>query len=74
MIGLFSSVFETLLYLPLGKVTTYGALAHAAGGIPSSPASITNILSKTPNQRTTPYRRIVYANGRVWLPYQRQGS
>lgn len=69
MSGLFSQrVWDIALSIPPGRVTTYGALARAAGGTPILARSITSILGKAPNQGTIPYHRIVYADGRVWLP------
>jgi alkylated DNA nucleotide flippase Atl1 len=32
--------------------------------------SISSILSKAPNQGVIPWHRIVYANGKVWLPIE----
>lgn len=61
-------VYALATLIPPGRVTTYGALAKAAGGTPQTARSITSILSKAPNQRAIPYHRIVYAGGRVWLP------
>jgi len=60
-------VWDLALSIPEGRVTTYGVLARAAGGGPLAARSITNILSKAPNQRAIPYHRIVYAGGKVWL-------
>jgi len=61
-------VYDLALTIPLGFVTTYGALAKAAGGGAMAARSITSILGKAPNQATIPYHRIVYSNGTVWLP------
>lgn len=61
-------VYDLALSIPPGFVTTYGALARAAGGGPMAARSITSILSKAPNQSSIPYHRIVYAGGKVWLP------
>ncbi len=61
-------VYSLATLIPAGRVTTYGALAKAAGGGAMAARSITSILSKAPNQRAIPYHRIVYAGGRVWLP------
>jgi alkylated DNA nucleotide flippase Atl1 len=62
-------VVKIALSIPKGKVTTYGRIAHAAGGgaIPSQ--SITSILAKatTSGIRNIPYHRIVYSDGRVWM-------
>ena len=61
-------VYDLALAIPPGFVTTYGALAKAAGGGSMAARSITSILGKAPNQASIPYHRIVYANGTVWLP------
>lgn len=60
-------VYDLALSIPAGRVTTYGALARAAGGGAQSARSISSILSKVPNQKAIPWHRIVYSNGRVWL-------
>lgn len=55
--------------VPPGRVTTYGALARAAGGGPMASQSITAILGKAWEQgvKDIPFHRIVYADGRVWM-------
>ena len=60
-------VVELALSIPPGRVTTYGALARAAGGGPLAARSITSILSKYPNPGAIPWHRIVYSDGRVWV-------
>lgn len=65
-------VWELATSIPPGKVTTYGALARAAGGGAQAARSITSILDKAPNQKAIPYHRIVYAGGKVWLPGEHQ--
>ncbi len=60
-------VYELALSIPPGRVTTYGAIARAAGGGTMASRSITSILGKAPNQRAIPWHRIVYAGGKVWL-------
>ena len=68
MLGEFSKrVYELALDIPEGRVTTYGALAKAAGGGSMAARSITSILSKAPNPKVIPWHRIVYAGGRVWM-------
>lgn len=68
MEGSFSQrVWELALSIPEGRVTTYGALAKAAGGGVMASRSITSILSKAPNARAIPFHRIVYAGGKVWM-------
>lgn len=68
MEGSFSQrVWELALCIPEGRVTTYGAIAKAAGGGAMASRSITGILSKAPNVKTIPFHRIVYAGGKVWF-------
>ncbi len=60
-------VWELAIAVPVGRVTTYGALARAAGGGAQSARSISHVLSKAPNQGAIPYHRIVYSDGKVWF-------
>jgi methylated-DNA-protein-cysteine methyltransferase-like protein len=60
-------VWELGLSIPQGRVTTYGAIAKAAGGGGQAARSISSILSKYPNQGVIPWHRIVYAGGKTWL-------
>lgn len=62
-----SRVWELALSIPEGRVTTYGAIAKAAGGTLMASRSISAILGKAPNQKAIPWHRIVYAGGKVWL-------
>ncbi len=75
MDGTFSSrVWELATSIPAGRVTTYGILARGARGGALAARSITSILGKAPNQNAIPYHRIVYANGVVWLPPDREAA
>jgi methylated-DNA-protein-cysteine methyltransferase-like protein len=62
-------VVNIALSIPKGKATTYGCIAHAAGGGAIASQSITSILAKatTNSVRNIPYHRIVYSDGRVWM-------
>jgi len=60
-------LWELALSIPEGRVTTYGALAKAAGGGGQAARSVSGILSKGPNAKVIPWHRIVYAGGKVWL-------
>jgi len=70
-------VVALALKVPKGRVTTYGALAKAAGGGGMAARSVTGILSKAwdAGHRSTgsrqgksiPFHRIVYSDGRVWI-------
>jgi len=61
-------VIKIALSIPLGKVTTYGAIARAAGGGRQAARSITAILGKAykNGERNIPFHRVVYSNGSVW--------
>jgi methylated-DNA-protein-cysteine methyltransferase related protein len=60
-------VYELALSIPEGRVTTYGAIAKAAGGGSMAARSISSILGKAPNPKVIPWHRIVYAGGKVWM-------
>lgn len=62
-------VVEIALLIPLGRVTTYGRIAKAAGAGPMASQSITAILGKAyeEGKRDIPFHRIVYANGTIWV-------
>jgi len=62
-------VVKLALSVPAGRVTTYGAIARAAGGGPMASQSITGILSRAYDAGETkiPFHRIVYSDGRVWM-------
>lgn len=67
-------VYELALNIPPGRVTTYGALANAAGGGSMAARSISSILGKAPNPKVIPWHRIVYAGGKVWLPRENDAA
>jgi methylated-DNA-protein-cysteine methyltransferase related protein len=67
--GSFSDrVIKLALSIPKGRVTTYGAITHAAGGAYRQAQSITTILGRAQQdgQKDIPFHRIVYSDGRVW--------
>ena|ERR1700728_1790637 len=61
-------VVDIALSIPPGKVSTYGAIARAAGGGGQAARSITAILGKAykAGQKNIPFHRVVYSDGRVW--------
>lgn len=61
------NLYDLALQIPPGRVTTYGALAKAAGGTGQAARSVGNILSRSPNPKAIPWHRIVYAGGKVWM-------
>ncbi len=62
-------VLALALSIPPGRVSTYGALARAAGGGGIAAQSITGILSKAwdKGEKNIPFHRIVYSDGRIWV-------
>ena len=62
-------VVKSALSIPKGRVTTYGRIARAAGGGGMASQSITGILGKAwmAGEKSIPFHRIVYADGRVWV-------
>jgi alkylated DNA nucleotide flippase Atl1 len=62
-------VVEASLSIPSGRVTTYGRLARACGAGPMASQSITSILGKAyqAGEKSIPFHRIVYADGRIWV-------
>ncbi len=65
----FSERVVTLaLKVPAGSVTTYAALARAAGGGGMAARSITGILGKAweKGEKKIPFHRIVYSDGKIW--------
>jgi methylated-DNA-[protein]-cysteine S-methyltransferase len=59
-----SDVYDLLLKIPAGKVSTYGDLARALGN-PSASRAIGRILGENPNPIKVPCHRVVMSNGRV---------
>jgi methylated-DNA-protein-cysteine methyltransferase related protein len=57
------------LSIPPGRVSTYGAIAKAAGGGGMAARSITGILGKAweAGEKKIPFHRIVYSDGRIWV-------
>lgn len=59
-----SDVYELLLKIPAGKVSTYGDLAKALGN-PLASREIGRILGKNPNPVKVPCHRVVKSSGKV---------
>jgi O-6-methylguanine DNA methyltransferase len=59
-----SDVYDLLLKIPAGKVSTYGDLAKALGN-PLASKEIGRILGKNPNPIEVPCHRIVMSDGKV---------
>jgi len=59
-----SDVYDLLLKIPAGKVSTYGDLAKALGN-PSASRIIGRILNENPKPIKVPCHRVVMSTGRV---------
>lgn len=59
-----SDVYDLLLKIPAGTVSTYGDLAKALGN-PLASREIGRILGKNPNPIKVPCHRVVMSDGRV---------
>ena len=57
-------VYNMLLTIPKGKVSTYGDLAKALGN-PTASRHIGRILGKNPNPIKVPCHRVVMSNGKI---------
>jgi methylated-DNA-protein-cysteine methyltransferase-like protein len=59
-----SRIRVTILKIPRGKVSTYGAVARAAGS-PSAARQVVRVLRRSYG---LPWQRVVAAGGRIALP------
>ena len=59
-----NDVYELLLKIPAGKLSTYGDLAKALGK-PSASRAIGRILAKNPNPIVVPCHRVVMSDGKL---------
>ena len=59
-----SDVYDLLLKIPAGKVSTYGDLAKALGN-PLASRQVGRILCRNPNPTKVPCHRVVMSDGKV---------
>jgi methylated-DNA-[protein]-cysteine S-methyltransferase len=59
-----SEVYDLLLKIPAGKVSTYGDLAKALGN-PLASRQVGRILGRNPNPIKVPCHRVVMSDGKV---------
>lgn len=57
-------VYERLRAVPRGRVTTYGALARAAGR-PLAARAVGRIMNQNPYAPAVPCHRVIMANGQL---------
>jgi methylated-DNA-[protein]-cysteine S-methyltransferase len=59
-----SDVYDLLLKIPVGKVSTYGDLAKTLGN-PQGSRNIGRILGRNPNPIKVPCHRVVMSDGKL---------
>ena len=59
-----NDVYEVLVRIPEGRVTTYGDIARALG-YPGASRAVGRILNMNPNPIVVPCHRVVMSNGRI---------
>jgi methylated-DNA-[protein]-cysteine S-methyltransferase len=59
-----SDVYDILVRIPKGKVTTYGDIARALGH-PRASRAVGRILNSNPNPIVVPCHRVVMSNGNI---------
>jgi methylated-DNA-protein-cysteine methyltransferase-like protein len=59
-------VFHIIAAIPLGQVTTYGAVARMAGS-PRAARQVGGVLKKLPPGSTLPWHRVVNRHGEISL-------
>ena len=57
-------VYDLLLKIPIGKITTYGDIARALGN-PSASRIVGQIVGKNPNPVKIPCHRVVKSDGKL---------
>ena len=62
--GMFPRIRDIILKIPRGKVSTYGAVARAAG----YPGAARQVVWALRQSRGLPWQRVVAAGGRIALP------
>jgi methylated-DNA-protein-cysteine methyltransferase related protein len=64
---LLTQIRATIRKIPRGKVSTYGAVAHAAG----FPGAARQVVRALQHSYGLPWQRVVAAGGRIALPGER---
>lgn len=57
-------VYDILLHVPEGQVTTYGDIARALGN-PNASRAIGRILNKNPDPVSIPCHRVIMSSGKI---------
>jgi methylated-DNA-protein-cysteine methyltransferase-like protein len=62
----YERIYRAVRKVPLGKVTTYGAIARMAG-LPRQARLVGYALSALPNDSSLPWHRVINTQGRLSL-------
>ena len=68
-----NKVYDIVMHVPKGKVSTYGMIATLSGN-PNAARAVGQILHKNPNPIKIPCHRIVNRNGRLAPSFAFGGS
>ena|ERR671932_525549 len=60
-----NDVYELLLNIPAGRVSTYGDIAKALGYSQAAARTVGKILNKNPIPIIIPCHRIIHSNGKI---------
>ncbi len=61
------TLYQFIAAIPLGKVATYGQLAHLAGR-PSAARWVGRTLKHLPKETKLPWHRVINAQGKISFP------
>jgi methylated-DNA-protein-cysteine methyltransferase-like protein len=61
------AILMQLAHIPTGQVSTYGALAKAAG-LPGYARFVGQVLRRLPKDTTLPWHRVINAQGKLSFP------
>lgn len=64
---LFQEIWSVVAAIPRGQVSTYGAVARAAG-LPGRARLVGRALRESPTEMRLPWHRVVGAGGRIVFP------
>ncbi len=62
-----SAILHVINRIPFGRLSTYGAIA-AAAGFPGNARLVGNVLKRLPEDSTLPWFRVINAQGKISFP------
>ena len=66
------AIIQQVSAVPFGQVSTYGAIAKAAG-LPGYARFVAQVLKKLPTDTKLPWHRIINAQGKISFPLSSDG-